>query len=85
MRRDVAAQDYFRGANYLEVNIDVGSSKIASMVNGVVLRGASSIVTDLAFTLEGHTVEELPERMVACSRFMNGDIAAVAIDKTATL
>lgn len=76
---------YHRGANYFEVDVDVASSKIASMVNGVILRGASGIVVDLGFTMEGQADDELPERMMGCVRFQNCDIGLVAVDKTATL
>jgi hypothetical protein len=80
-----SVQKYFRGANYLEICVDVGSSKIASMVNGVILKGASSVITDLAFLLEGQELDELPERMLGCLRFHSCDIANLAIDRTATL
>lgn len=53
---------WIRGENYLEIDCDVGSSKIASMLCGQVVRFAASVVVDLAFLIESTTVEELPER-----------------------
>ncbi len=62
--------------------MDVGSSKIASLVKGVFFKGAASIVTDLGFTLEGQAEDELPERIMACLRFHNCEFDQVAVDKT---
>ncbi len=69
----------------MEADIDVGSSKIATLVKGVFFKGASSIVTDLAFTLEGQADDELPERIMACLRFHNTEFDQVAVDKSAIL
>lgn len=78
-------QRYYKGVNYFEINVDVGSSKIASMVNGIILKGASSVITDLAFLFEGQSPEELPERMLGCLRFHSCDIANLGIDRTSVM
>ena len=44
-----------RGPNYYEVDIDVGSSKSAASVVGLVQGALKGLVIDMAITLEGHT------------------------------
>ena len=56
--------------------------QVASMVSGLILRGASSVSVDMGFLLEGQADEELPERMMACVRMTACDIQHVAVDLT---
>ena len=44
-----------RGPNYFEVDIDVGSSKSAASVVGLVQGALKGLVIDMAITMEGHT------------------------------
>ena len=44
-----------RGANYFEVDIDVGSSKSAASVVGLVQGALKGLVIDMAITMEGHS------------------------------
>lgn len=44
-----------RGPRYFEVDIDVGSSKSAASVVGLVQGALKGLVIDMAITLEGHT------------------------------
>ncbi|KAJ0970491.1 hypothetical protein J5N97_023368 [Dioscorea zingiberensis] len=53
--------NYFRGKNYLEVGIDVGSSTVARSVASLVLSYLNNLVIELAFLIQGNTQEELPE------------------------
>mmetsp|Transcript_7860 Transcript_7860/g.13873 ORF Transcript_7860/g.13873 Transcript_7860/m.13873 type:complete len:1130 (-) Transcript_7860:214-3603(-) len=59
---------YFRGDNYFEVCIDVGSSSVAEGVLGMVKSYASSLVLDLAFLVESQAADELPERILGSVR-----------------
>lgn len=43
-----------RGPNYIEVDVDVGSSRSAANVVGLVQGALKSLVIDLAVLLEGH-------------------------------
>ncbi|KAB1199642.1 Protein ENHANCED DISEASE RESISTANCE 2 [Morella rubra] len=52
---------YFRGKNYLELEIDVGSSTVARGVINLVLGYLNNLVIELAFVIQGNTREELPE------------------------
>lgn len=44
-----------RGQNYIEVDVDVGSSRTAANVVGTVQGSLKSLVIDLAVLLEGHS------------------------------
>lgn len=59
---------YFVGPNYLEINIDISSSKFANMVSGIILPKITSVVVAHAFILQGNTDEELPERCLSVIR-----------------
>ena len=45
-----------RGPNYIEVDVDVGSSRSAASVVSLVQGALSSLVVDLAVLLEGRTI-----------------------------
>ena len=79
------AINYAVGRDYLEADVDVGSSKIASAIHGLILRGCASIVVVTAFTLEGHDESELPERIVGIVRFSNISIEKHVVDMTESL
>ncbi|KAK6144803.1 hypothetical protein DH2020_021623 [Rehmannia glutinosa] len=53
--------NYFRGKNYLELGIDVGSSTVARGVVSLVLGYLNNLVIEMAFLIQGNTAEELPE------------------------
>jgi len=59
---------YFVGPNYLEINIDISSSKFANMVSGIILPKITTVVVAHAFILQGNTDEELPERCLSVIR-----------------
>ncbi|KAK9906580.1 hypothetical protein WJX75_004515 [Coccomyxa subellipsoidea] len=69
---------YFRGPNYIEVDVDVGSSRSAANVVGLVQGALKSLVIDLAVLLEGHCTEELPERLLGTCRLEHLDLSAAA-------
>ncbi|MED6120802.1 hypothetical protein PIB30_024369 [Stylosanthes scabra] len=52
---------YIRGKNYLELDINVGSSTVASGVVNLVLGYLNNLVIEMAFLIQGNTQEELPE------------------------
>lgn len=55
------AHRYYRGPNYLEVNVDLSASSVASAIIGMVRGCSKNLVVDLGWTLQGDTEEELPE------------------------
>ncbi|CAA3014807.1 ENHANCED DISEASE RESISTANCE 2-like [Olea europaea subsp. europaea] len=64
---------YFQGNNYLEVDIDVGSSTVASRVVSLVLGYLKNLVIEIAFLIQGDTPEELPEFLLGTCRLNHLD------------
>ena len=61
---------YTRRDHYFEVGVDVCSSTVADYTTRLVRDAiATSVVLDLAFTLEGRSAAELPERILGAVRF----------------
>ncbi|KAH9654557.1 START domain-containing protein [Citrus sinensis] len=52
---------YLRQDNFLEIDVDIGSSSVARSVIGLVLGYVTSLVVDLAILIEAKEEEELPE------------------------
>lgn len=69
-------QPYHMGANYIEVDIDIASSSVASAVLGVCGPVAKSLVVDILFLLEGWNESELPEKVLGAVRLRNIDLKA---------
>jgi len=73
---------YNEGKNYMEINMDVSSSKIASAINGTILKNVETIVMDCSWLLEGQRQEELPERVLCKIRWIwnSADEVKVTLD-----
>lgn len=69
---------YFKGRNYVEVDIDVSSSAIATGIMGMVTGLSRHMVVDLGWTLQGEADGELPERVLCQTRFHHVDLEAGA-------
>lgn len=63
-----------RGPNYFEVDIDVGSSKSAASVVGLVQGALKGLVIDMAITLEGHTKVHTRTHARMHARAVSGDM-----------
>ncbi|PIN08522.1 hypothetical protein CDL12_18895 [Handroanthus impetiginosus] len=73
--------NYFRGKNYLELGIDIGSSTVARGVVGLVLGYLNNLVIEMAFLIQGNTPEELPEFLLGTCRLNHLDASkAVSTD-----
>ncbi|XP_059635352.1 protein ENHANCED DISEASE RESISTANCE 2-like isoform X2 [Cornus florida] len=59
---------YLRQDNFLEIDVDIGSSSVAKSVIGLVLGYVTSIVVDLAILIEGKEEAELPEYILGTVR-----------------
>lgn len=59
---------YLRQDNFLEIDVDIGSSSVARGVIGIVLGYVTSIVVDLAILLEANEESELPEYLLGTVR-----------------
>lgn len=71
---------HYGNQHYVELDIDVGSSRVASTLNGLILRSAKSLCVDEGFLLEGQDEEELPERLICSIRFIHCNLKNVSID-----
>ncbi len=61
-------QYYYRGDNYFEVDVDVGSSAIANQTVGLCIGVSTAIVVDMGICFQGNEEDELPEVMLcACT------------------
>ncbi|RWR96655.1 Pleckstrin domain-containing protein [Cinnamomum micranthum f. kanehirae] len=56
--------NYFRGKNYLELGVDVGSSSVARSVVSLVLGYLNNLVIEMAFLIQANTLEEFPECLI---------------------
>ncbi|GAB2265674.1 hypothetical protein Dimus_000714 [Dionaea muscipula] len=55
--------------NFLEVDIDIGSSMVASAIVHLAFGYITSLTVDLAFIIESQTESELPEKILGAFRF----------------
>jgi hypothetical protein len=60
--------NYLRKDNFLEVDVDIGSSSVARSVVGLVLGYVTSVVVDLAILIEAKNAHELPEYLLGTVR-----------------
>ncbi|XP_021912402.1 protein ENHANCED DISEASE RESISTANCE 2-like isoform X2 [Carica papaya] len=67
--------NYFRGKNYLELGIDIGSSTVARGVVSLVLGYLNNLVIEMAFLVQANTEEELPEYLLGTCRLNHLDAA----------
>ncbi|KAK7383408.1 hypothetical protein VNO78_29087 [Psophocarpus tetragonolobus] len=70
---------YHGGANYLEIDIDIGSSAIASAILHLALGCVTAITIDMGFVVEGQTEEELPERLIGAVRVCQMDLSSATV------
>jgi Protein ENHANCED DISEASE RESISTANCE 2, C-terminal len=59
---------YYRGVDYLEIDVDIGSSAIASAILSLALGCVTSVTIDMGFVVEAQQEEELPERLIGAVR-----------------
>ncbi|XP_042042035.1 protein ENHANCED DISEASE RESISTANCE 2-like [Salvia splendens] len=67
--------NYFRGKNYLELGVDIGSSTVARGVVSLVLGYLNNLVIEMAFLVQANTPEELPEYLIGTCRLNHLDVA----------
>jgi hypothetical protein len=69
---------YIRGQNYLEIDVDIGSSSVANGVLGLVCGVITTLVVDMAFLVQANTLEELPEQLIGAVRMAHIELPAAA-------
>jgi hypothetical protein len=68
-------QHYFKGDNYFELDIDVGSSSVARNLTALAIGYSKALIVDMGFCLQGNDENELPEVLL-------GGASVVHIDMT---
>ncbi|XP_058103831.1 protein ENHANCED DISEASE RESISTANCE 2-like isoform X2 [Magnolia sinica] len=72
---------YIRGPNYLEIDVDIGSSTVANGVLGLVCGVITTLVVDMAFLVQANTPEELPERLIGAVRGSHIELSSAIVPK----
>lgn len=60
---------YIQGSNFIEIDVDVGSSIVANAIVHLAFGYITTLTVDLAFLIESQTESELPERLLGAVRF----------------
>ncbi|KAL7165888.1 hypothetical protein ACSBR2_036705 [Camellia fascicularis] len=77
--------NYHRGSNYLEIDVDMGSSAIASAVLHLALGYVTAVTVDMGFVVEAQAEDELPERLLGAVRVCQMEmLSATFIDTTSS-
>jgi hypothetical protein len=79
MGKGYLAQQHFTGANYVEIDVDIGSSAVARQIASSVLGYCNIFVIEEAFVIEGQLEDELPERAVMGISFRAVDTTECAV------
>ena len=75
-------QRYFRSENYVEIDVDVASSAVASQIVSLCRGYAKYLKVEIGFVLQGEDEgEELPEKLVGTVGIVNLDIDAYGRDE----
>lgn len=67
---------YCLAENFLEVDVDIGSSMVASAIVHLAIGYITTLTVDLAFLIESQTESELPERILGAVRFSELNLAS---------
>lgn len=67
---------YHRGSDYLEIDVDIGSSSVASTILRLALGCVKAVTVDLGFLVEGQTEEELPEKLFGAVRICQMEMSS---------
>ncbi|AEE27934.1 putative protein ENHANCED DISEASE RESISTANCE 2 [Arabidopsis thaliana] len=60
---------YVSGENFVEIDVDIGSSMVASAIVHLAFGYVTTLTVDLAFLIESQTEAELPEKLLGAVRF----------------
>ncbi|KAG6409692.1 hypothetical protein SASPL_127734 [Salvia splendens] len=74
---------YHRGPNYLEIDVDIGSSAIASAILKLALGCVTAVTIDMGFLVEGQKEEELPERLFGAVRICQMEMSSATFVESA--
>lgn len=71
--------NYHRGANYLEIDVDISSSAIAAAILHLALGYVTSVTIDMGFVVEAQAEEELPEKLIGAVRVCQMEMASATV------
>lgn len=69
---------YLIGRNYLEIDVDIGSSAVAHAILHLALGYVTSVSVDMAFLIECQSDEELPEKLLGAVRIAQIEMEAAS-------
>lgn len=75
---------YHRGTNYLEIDVDIGSSAIATAILKLALGCVTAVTVDMGFLVESLKEEELPERLFGAVRICQMEMSSATFIDSAT-
>lgn len=76
---------YHRGPNYFEIDVDIGSSTIASAILHLALGYVTAVTIDMGFLVEAQEEEDLPERLLGAVRVCQMEMSsATFLDSTSS-
>ncbi|PIN13925.1 hypothetical protein CDL12_13455 [Handroanthus impetiginosus] len=75
---------YHRGPNYLEIDVDIGSSAIATAILRLALGCVTAVTVDMGFLVEAQTEEELPEKLFGAVRICQMEMSSATFVDSAT-
>lgn len=68
--------NYFVGDNYLEIDVDIGSSAIASAILHLALGYVTAVTIDMGFLVEAQSDDELPEKLFGAVRICQMEMSS---------
>ncbi|OIV96451.1 hypothetical protein TanjilG_09878 [Lupinus angustifolius] len=71
--------NYHKGPNYLEIDIDIGSSAIANAILHLALGYVTSVTIDMGFVVEAQAEEELPEKLIGAVRVCQMEMSSATV------
>ncbi|XP_057427935.1 protein ENHANCED DISEASE RESISTANCE 2-like [Lotus japonicus] len=71
--------NYHRGSNYLEIDVDIGSSAIANAILHLALGYVTAVTIDMGFVIEAQAEEELPERLIGAVRVCQMEMSSATV------
>lgn len=73
---------YYKGESYFEVDVDVGSSAIASAILRLALGCVAAVTVDMGFVVEAQAEDELPEKLIGAVRIAQMEMSAARFVET---
>ncbi|KAJ9536927.1 hypothetical protein OSB04_029660 [Centaurea solstitialis] len=75
---------YHRGPNYLEIDVDIGSSKIATAILHLALGCVTAVTIDMGFVVEAQEEVDLPEKLFGAVRICQMEMSSATFVDTNT-